>query len=235
MGLIRAMRGRSLFALLIFSFQGNSSSCRLAIHLKNSPVKYDPNKHHRRSTRLKNYDYTTPGAYFITICTHQRECLFGEIVDREMQLNRLGVVVAAHWKNLPKYHPRLRLDEFVVMPNHVHGIMFLTDPFVGAGFSDHLDGLTDNTLAKPAPTDAALPTQGHSISEITRGFKTFSSRQINQIRRAQGVPVWQRNYYDRIIRDEISLQQIRQYIVNNPPSWQQDQLHPDRLPQTIEA
>jgi putative transposase len=198
-------------------------------------VKYDPNKHHRRSTRLKNYDYTTPGAYFITICTYQRECLFGEIINGSMQLNRLGLVVAAHWQNLPKYHPRLNLDKFVVMPNHVHGILLLADLFVGAGFGDHLNGLTGNTLAKPAPTDAALSTQEYSISEIVRGFKTFSSRQINQIRHAQGVPVWQRNYYDRIIRDQAALQQIRQYIDNNPLSWQQDQLHPDRLPQKTEA
>lgn len=198
-------------------------------------MKYNSNKHHRRSTRLKNYDYSTPGAYFITICTHQRECLFGEIVDGAMQLNRLGLVVAAHWKNLPKYHPRLKLDEFVVMPNHVHGIIFLADPFVGAGFDDHLNGLTNNTLAKPAPTDAALPTQGHSISEIIRGFKTFSARQINQIRHITGVPVWQRNYYDRIIRNETSLQQIRQYIDNNPLSWQQDPLQPDRPTQKTEA
>lgn len=197
-------------------------------------MKYDPNKHHRHSTRLKQYDYTASGAYFITLCTHQRECLFGEIVDGSMQLNPLGLVVEAHWQNLSKYHPRLRLDEFVVMPNHMHGILFLVnevDPAVGAGFGDHLDGLTDNTLAKPAPTDAALLTQGHSISEIIRGFKTFSARQINQIRHIKGVPVWQRNYYDRIIRNEASLQQIRQYIQNNPLSWQQDQLHPDRSSQ----
>ena len=89
-------------------------------------MKYDPQKHHRRSIRLKGHDYTSPGAYFITICTHQRQCLFGEIVDGEMQLNEFGKWVDACWQRLPTHFPHLQLDRFVVMPNHIHGILTLT-------------------------------------------------------------------------------------------------------------
>jgi putative transposase len=231
-------------------------------------MKYNPDKHHRRSIRLKGFDYSSPGAYFITICTQHRECLFGEIADGEMMLNRFGKMVATHWVNLAKHHPHVQLDEFTIMPNHVHGIIVLThvesvDPLVGEGFDDPisdkidpwttkpalndpsrshssspnknralhiscdragfgdrvLDG-TERLLAKPAPTV-------HGISEIIRGFKTFSARRINQIRQTSGLPVWQRNYYEHIIRDESVFENIRQYIRNNPKSWTQDQLHPD--------
>jgi REP element-mobilizing transposase RayT len=89
-------------------------------------MKYDPQKHHGRSIRLKGHDYTSPGAYFITICTHQRQCLFGEIIDGEMQLNEFGKWVDACWKRLPTHFPHLQLDRFVVMPNHIHGILTLT-------------------------------------------------------------------------------------------------------------
>jgi putative transposase len=279
---------------------------------------YNPEKHHRRSIRLKGFDYSSPGAYFITICTRHRECLFGEIANGEMTLNRFGKMVATHWANLAKHHPHVQLDEFTIVPNHVHGIIVLihiesVDPLVGAGFNDptlaktdqwttkpalhhpsrsHSSSLTQNgnrasnsggdradfgdrvldgsekLLAKPAPTvplqldagvDDRMRNMGdrashigcdragfgdrvldgseqllakpaptvHGISEIIRGFKTFSARRINQIRQTPGLPVWQRNYYEHIIRDESAFENIRQYIRNNPKSWTQDQLHSD--------
>lgn len=197
-------------------------------------MKYDPTKHHRRSIRLKGYDYTQPGTYFITICTHHQQCLFGELVESKMQLNQFGQIVRSHWLKLPKYHPHLQLDVFVVMPNHIHGILALTndvgegfgnnlsdlsDDSVGAGFGNDLSDLTNKSAAKPAPTN-------HGIPEIVRGFKTFSSRQINQVRRTSGVPVWQRNYYEHIIRDETALHTIRHYIQTNPANWKVDRLYP---------
>ncbi|WP_199322582.1 transposase [Leptolyngbya sp. FACHB-321] len=99
-------------------------------------MKYDPEKHHRRDAkrrqrrtiRLQGYDYASAGLYFITICTHQRQCLLGEIVEGEMQLNDFGQVARSHWMSLPKYHSHLQLDAFVVMPNHVHGILALNEP-----------------------------------------------------------------------------------------------------------
>lgn len=192
-------------------------------------MKYDPAKHHRRSIRLQGYDYSQAGAYFITICTWQRECLFGEITDGEMQLNRWGEIVHLHWQNLPKYHHHLELDEFVIMPNHLHGIIVLinnNNNSVGAGLAD-MSGQKQTTFQQNPPSPMVQPqTQPKKLSEIIRGFKTFSARRINQMRRNCGVPVWQRNYYEHIIRNEESLQHIRQYIINNPLTWELDQLHP---------
>lgn len=198
-------------------------------------MKYDPQKHHRRSIRLKGYDYTQVGAYFVTICTWQRECLFGDVVNNEMQLSRAGETVKFNWYYLPRRYPHVKLDTFVIMPNHVHGIIVLTDDdattvcSVGAGL-EKISTRETNIIAKPTPTESvtakSTPAKRHGLPEIIRGFKTFSARRINQIRCVSDVPVWQRNYYEHIIRSEKSLQKIREYIINNPLSWQQDELHP---------
>ncbi|MFQ4146178.1 transposase [Chlorogloeopsis sp. ULAP02] len=165
-------------------------------------MKYNPNIHHRRSIRLKGYDYSQPGAYFITICTHQKECIFGEIIDEQMQLNHFGKIVQFHWCSLEKYYSHIQLDEFVVMPNHFHGIIIINENI----------GI-----------DEAINNKKTGIPEIIRGFKTFSARQINKSRHQPGMPLWQRNYYERIIRDEEELNQIKKYIINNPQTWTQDQ------------
>ncbi|MDF5723751.1 MAG: hypothetical protein PUP91_25460 [Rhizonema sp. PD37] len=192
-------------------------------------MKYNPNIHHRRSIRLKGYDYSQPGAYFITICTHQRECLFGEILNGQMQLNNFGRIIQLHWGNLQKHHLHIKLDEFVVMPNHLHGIIILFNEiqmFVGAGLNATFTSQTEKTIIKPAPTAAnigkSINYQQKGIPEILRGFKTFSARQINNILCQQGVPLWQRNYYEHIIRNESELNRIREYIVNNPQKWTED-------------
>jgi REP element-mobilizing transposase RayT len=160
-------------------------------------MSYNPEFHHRRSIRLKGYDYSTVGAYFITICTHEREQLFGNILDRTMVLNELGNIAQLHWQKLPRHRSNLIIDRSVVMPNHLHGIIIL-------------DLSIDNSK---------------SISEIIGSFKTFSAREINKIRKAKGVPVWQRNYYERIIRTETELDCVRQYIIDNPINWQTDINH----------
>jgi putative transposase len=157
-------------------------------------MNYNPELHHRRSIRLKEYDYSTAGAYFITICTHNREQLFGNIVARIMVLNELGHIIQLHWQKLERHHANLILDRSVIMPNHLHGIIIL---------------------------DSSIE-DSKSISEIVGSFKTFSAREINKIRKLKGVPVWQRNYYERIIRTEVELDYVRQYIVNNPIDWQTD-------------
>jgi REP element-mobilizing transposase RayT len=174
-------------------------------------MKYDPEKHHRRSIRLKGYDYSQQGAYFVTICTKNRACLFGEIQQGQMNLNDLGKVVNDTWGNLPNHYAYIELDTFVIMPNHIHGIILLSDILVGAIGA----GL------KPAPTTATI-TKRQPLSEIIRALKTFSARRINAYRNTVGSPVWQRNYYEHIIRDEDSLDCIRQYIMDNPKNWQSD-------------
>ena len=193
-------------------------------------MKYDPQKHHRRSIRLKGYDYTQPGTYFITICAWQKVCLFGEIIDKKMRSNRYGEVIQYNWFDLMRRYSDIQLDAFVTMPNHVHGIIWLLDPHgVGAGLESLCVGNT-NIAGEPAPTvygdDAKSKSAKYcGLPEIIQGFKTASATRINQLRRTTGVPVWQRNYYEHIIRDDIALQNIRKYIMDNPLSWQQDKLY----------
>ncbi|GIV24566.1 MAG: hypothetical protein KatS3mg026_0258 [Bacteroidia bacterium] len=168
----------------------------------------------RCSIRLKGYDYSQAGAYFITICTKDRACLFGEVVNGEMRLNDFGQVVHSVWNNLPNHYAGIAMDAFVVMPNHVHGIVII----VGAG-------LKPAPITTAAPATTAAPTQ-HGLPEIIRGFKTFSARRINELRGTPGVPIWQRNYYEHIIRNEESLHRIRQYILDNPARWVSDRENP---------
>jgi REP element-mobilizing transposase RayT len=217
-------------------------------------MKYNPDKHHRRSVRLQGYDYASPGAYFVTICVYQRQCLFGAIMDGEMRLNGLGQMVYACWQRLPSHFPNLVLDAFVVMPNHVHGILVLTKPAGrGAALGQGLEGHTKDSCPNATPTSNSsrpgvafgremigktkeqlpnatpLPPRlvAGSVGSIVLNFKSVTTRSRNHIQRSPGALMWQRNYYDHIIRNEASLQRLRQYIQNNPLSWQQDQLHPD--------
>ena len=174
---------------------------------------FDPNRRHRRSIRLAGFDYSQPGAYFITVCTHDRRSLFGDVVDWEMSPNEYGRLVAASWDDLPNHYPHVSLDAFVVMPNHVHGVIVLKhhdDVDVGAGF-------------KPART------KRHGLPEIVRGFKTYSSRRINKIRRTPSVPVWQRSYYEHVIPKEDELNAVRQYILDNPAKWSEDVDNPNSI------
>ena len=192
-------------------------------------MKFEPDKQHRRSIRLREYDYTQAGAYFVTTVTKDRMCLFGEIVNGKIWLNDGGRIIQAAWDELPDHYPGVECDAFIVMPNHVHGIIVLVKDGgirgngVGAGLKPAQSGLRP-TIApraglKPAPTQHGLP-------EIIRAFKTFSGRRINALRNTTGVPVWQRNYYEHIIRGESELTRIREYIANNPMQWELDRENP---------
>ena len=179
----------------------------------------DHSDHHRRSIRLSGYDYKEAGAYFITVCTHRRRCLFGDVIDGEMRLNDAGHVVYDVWDELPTHYPNVELDAFVVMPNHAHGIVILASP---ADLSDRTSPRIPHSVGagfKPA-------LRSHGLPEIVRGFKTFTARQINDICVTSGMPVWQRNYYEHIIRNEESLAGIRQYITDNPARWADDPENP---------
>jgi REP element-mobilizing transposase RayT len=163
----------------------------------------------RKPLRLKEYNYSLEGSYFVTICTKDREDLFGQIVCGALSLNKYGKIVQSCWNELPNHYSNILLDEFVIMPNHVHGIIIIIDDVVGAGL-------------RPAPTrDKRYP-----LSEIIRAFKSFSGRRINEMRRTPGLSVWQRNYYDHIIRNEKSLYRIREYVRTNPERWTWDKENP---------
>jgi REP element-mobilizing transposase RayT len=146
----------------------------------------------RTSPRLGRYDYTSPGAYFVTVCARDRACLFGTIVDDKMRENRLGRIVADCWTALPNHFPLVELDAFVVMPNHLHGIVW-------------------------------LPRAGHAppLPRLIGSVKSAASR-------AAGNPLWQRSFYDRVIRNETELRLLRQYIAENPLRWALDRENPSR-------
>ena len=177
-------------------------------------MKYDPEKHHRRSIRLKEYDYSQSGAYFITICVYNRECLFGEIVNGEMRLNEWGTIVENELLKTPELRPNVLLDEYVVMPNHIHGIVVIMDNCRG--------------VLQYAPT-RRFRSPSQTIGAIVRGFKSTTTKRINEMRIAPGMPVWQRNYYEHIIRNEDKLNEIREYIIGNPIKWAEDENNPLNL------
>ena len=170
--------------------------------LESAPMKFNAERHHRRSIRLPGYDYSRIGSYFITVCSHERLCLFGDVVNGEMRLSPAGTTVAECWKDLPKHYPHVVLDEFVVMPNHVHGIL---------------------ALRELAPSADA---RRHGVAEVIRAFKTYSARRINMKRKTPGVPIWQRNYHERVLRNEDELAGIRRYIIENPAKWDWDRENP---------
>jgi REP element-mobilizing transposase RayT len=156
----------------------------------------------RKLTRLKGYDYSQCGYYFVTICTKDREEWFGKVEDGEMVLNTYGEVARNCWYDLPKHYLNCSLDSFVIVPNHVHGIIVIrSEKTVGNGL-------------KPFPT--------HDLSEIIRGFKTFSSRRMNAEMMGNNKFHWQKSFYDHVIRNDRSLDNLRQYILNNPLKWELD-------------
>jgi REP element-mobilizing transposase RayT len=162
-------------------------------------MKYNHNQKFRKSTRLKEFDYASPGAYFITICVFQRECILGEIEDGKMVLSSAGESTLEIWYDLPSRFPTVELDAFVIMPNHVHGILCLT---------------TNNS-------------ETLTISIVLRAFKSLSARAINkELGRAER-PAWQRGFWDHINHNEMELERIRTYIHNNPQSWFEDQENPN--------
>ncbi|MBN1286596.1 MAG: transposase [Anaerolineae bacterium] len=217
-------------------------------------LRYDPDKHHRRSIRLKGYDYASPGAYYVTICTYQKECFLSTIIEDNVALSPCGELVQSTWKGLPKHYNHVQLDAFVIMPNHLHAVIVLIDESqptsdrvgasVGAGFKpahlgmdvepahNHNPGMGVEPAHSQSPGVGAglkpAPTKRHTLSEIVRAFKTSSARRINALRNISGVPVWQRNYYERIVRDEDELNRIRQYIGDNPARWAEDSYYPEQ-------
>lgn len=183
---------------------------------------YNPDIHHRRSIRLKEYDYTQSGAYFVTIVTYGREHLFCKVVNGAMQLNEWGEIARREWFKTAELRPYVELyeDEFVVMPNHVHGIVWINE--VGA---TRRVARTD-AERRVARTDKHPrgPISG-SIGAIIGGYKSAVTYAINAARQTRGMVVWQRNYYEHVIRNDADLNRIREYIMNNPLKWKDDDLY----------
>ncbi|MCC7018314.1 MAG: hypothetical protein IT332_01080 [Ardenticatenales bacterium] len=246
---------------------------------------FDPNRHHRRSIRLKGYDYTAAGAYFVTIVSHSRRCLFGEVVDGVMHRNPVGEIVAACWAAIPRHFGHIALDEWVVMPNHVHGILVFRTAGAGtrAGAVTMAGGrgeasatipvgcpdehwLADASPLRDTPNPAAIRpigTRPGSVGAVIQNFKSVSARRVRAGGRGEASatipvdcpddhwladasplrrtppeprqrrspanpyagPIWQRNYYEHIIRGPDALDRIRCYIRENPLQWATDAKH----------
>jgi REP element-mobilizing transposase RayT len=183
--------------------------------------KYDPNVHHRRSMRLAGYDYSQEGWYFITTCTQDRRCMFGAIMGDHMQLNDAGLMIESWWRKLSGKFPMVQTGEYIVMPNHFHGI-------INVGAAPCGRPSVDNESGQP---HGVAPTLG----DVVNWFKTMTTNQyIRGVKREDRRPfhkkLWQRNYYEHVIRDEEELNRLRQYISENSANWQTDEENPDATP-----
>jgi putative transposase len=172
-------------------------------------TKFDPKIHHRKSIRLKGYDYSQAGAYFVTMVTYHRDCLFGKIENGEMVLNDLGKIADECWRAIPEHFPNVDLDTHVIMPNHAHGVIVINDDGrMGAIYRAH----TTEQFGKP--TVGSLPT-------IVRTYKAAVTRIIG--REHNATSIWQRNYHEHIIRSKREMDNIWRYIESNPAHWDDDQ------------
>ncbi len=188
---------------------------------------FNPEKHNRRSIRLKGYDYSQKGLYFITLCTKNKKHLFGEIINGANHLNQFGEIVREEWLKTTKIRSNISLGEFIIMPNHLHGIIKI----------DYQTPQQCNSIGE-------FRSPSNTIGAIIRGFKGATTKRINQIRRDEfeersstgellfapngrlfpNGSIWQRNYYENIIRNEQALINISRYIINNPKKWDKDRL-----------
>jgi REP element-mobilizing transposase RayT len=200
------------------------------------------NRPHRRSIRLKEYDYSQSGEYFVTICTHNHECSVGEIVNGEMRLSEIGKIVKEEWLRTATIRPDIQLYSYVIMPNHVHGIIVLnggrgtlqSDIPVGANCHSPQEKTQNNPTNNRAYIDTPLQNMfrspSNTVGAIVRGFKSATTKRINEIRGTPRMPFWQRNYYDHIIRSDKELDNIREYISNNVLKWAFEKDNPDNIP-----
>ena len=195
-------------------------------------MKFNPERDQRRSIRLKGYDYREAEDYFVTICARNRECLFGEITEGELRLNDRGKIVRKEWVRTAVLRPYVELDSFIVMPNHIHGVIVL----VGAGphacpeqGHPRADMPANNPAVRLGQPQGVAPTL--SLPDVVHRFKTLTTkRYADGVKRFGWVSfpnrLWQRNYYEHVIRDEESLNRIRKYILDNPVQWAFDRENP---------
>lgn len=188
----------------------------------------ESNIHHRRTIRLKGYDYSQAGLYFVTICVQNRQCLFGEIIGGKMVLNDLGKIAYDEWIKLSERYPHIMFDVFQIMPNHMHGIININNPTVGATLAVVLNNPVapiGNPVghikagASPAPT---------TVGNIVGAYKSLVANGCLKIYKQNNQTMWklwQRNYYEHIIRNEQSYQRIAEYIINNPAKWNNDKFY----------
>lgn len=198
-------------------------------------MNYNPLFHHRRSIRLKAYNYSQEGLYFITICTHDKNCLFGNIEKNKMILNNAGNIANDCWVEIPKHFPNVILHEYIIMPNHVHGIIELTGNNENCNDHDFIVGIQNNhhvgiqNFESLQSESQQQPQQNkfqkiipRSIGSIIRGYKIGVTKWFRN--NTDIYTVWQRNYYEHVIRFYDDYERIAKYINNNPANWNTDNL-----------
>ena len=203
---------------------GETPPLRMDIIYNLPMTKFDPQKHHRRSIRLKGYDYSQKGAYYVTIVILRRECLLGQVVNKEMNLSPYGEIVQKWWEEIPVHFSNVETGAFVIMPNHVHGIIYILD---GRGTvsvpDDNIPQHIQGGVSPPLQKFNGTPTLG----QIVAYFKYQSTKEMNKVETAGAVTkFWQRNYYEHIIRDVKDLQNKTDYIEANPLLWDEDDENP---------
>ena len=225
-------------------------------------MKYDPKRRRSESIRLKGYDYSQPGAYFVTICSYNRIPIFGHVVDGEMHLNEYGKVVDEFWDNVALHFPNVEIDVSVVMPNHVHAVIVIKDTGEGTsplqknrptlGQKDAGEGTSPlqknrSTLGQKDKGEGTSPLQGNrpvlgqrdkgegtsplqknkpTLGQIVAYYKYQTIKLIKQMGVRHDKPVWQKDYYDHIIRNEDDLNEVRQYVLYNSSKWEMDKNNP---------
>jgi len=193
-------------------------------------VKFDPQRHHRRSIRLPEYDYAQAGAYYVTIVAWHRECLFGEMVDKEMMLSRFGLVAKQQWEKLPNRFPNIELGAYMIMPNHIHGIISIakrrgTVPVPKKYGVNEISN--DNDISSEIQGGETPPLRTPTLGQIVAYFKYQSTKEMNLLDDTGTVTkFWQRNYYEHVIRNETDLQNKTDYIEANPLLWDEDDENP---------
>ncbi len=195
-------------------------------------MSFDSQSRHRRSIRLKGWDYRRAGFYYVTIVTKNNVCLFGNVENEQMDLNEIGKIVQDEWLKTPIVRPYVGLDEFVIMPNHLHGIIIIKDESEIEDASESREEIqTGGAIRRIARKDGnemmnpKARLKSASLGAIIGQFKSESAKRINIDRSSPGMPVWQRNYYEHIVRDDKSLERIRKYIINNPLKWEMSKGH----------
>jgi REP element-mobilizing transposase RayT len=221
-------------------------------------MKYDAKIHHRRSIRLPGYDYALPGAYFVTLCAFNRRCIFGRVVEDRMYENDCGKLAREQWFESSQIRQEFALDAFIVMPNHLHGILWILGPkrerlLVGSGFAQPIvgaDGVRPPDAQTPVGASRARPLaerrsalqtprhrrgpippmRSHSLASWAAGFKSAVTSRIRELWNRPRAAVWQEDYFEHIIRDEDELFRIHEYILSNPARWKLDRENPEAGP-----
>jgi len=182
---------------------------------------------HRHSTRLPHHDYSSPGLYFVTVCAYKHQLLFGQIKNNHIILNNIGILIEKYWHQLTKKF-RTILDDYIIMPNHIHGIIQITNPSVRVSFMKPKTKFNKPSIdILKSNRHMGLINQTPTLGHIIRYFKAITSKTLHQ--NDFNIYIWQRNYYEHIIKNEIELNKIRQYIKLNPQMWHRDRNNPNNI------